>query len=296
MASTSGRDVQGMRGNLTRNYALGGNIDASSSAGWDSNQGFAPVGNATSAFSGNFDGLGHEISGLTMVRTAQLGGLFGEVGTAGVVRNVKLGPRSTCKMSLTAVLAPACWRDCNRGLIDNVNSQGAMTPATASWEAAWSGGNMAPSITASSGTYKVIAGSGYGGGGLAWSGMQLDAVVQEQFEQHDGQRHQWETGAGRDGHGAGRHGRAGATGASPTVLPPARSVATLQSVAWSAITGIKSTITGSFATGAVLGSGSAWAVWWAITPAPSATAMPPAMLVSIIARAASSAAWWGPTD
>jgi len=46
MASTSGLDLQGMRGNLTRNYALGGNIDASSSAGWNSNQGFAPVGMA----------------------------------------------------------------------------------------------------------------------------------------------------------------------------------------------------------------------------------------------------------
>ncbi|WP_317202167.1 YDG domain-containing protein [Janthinobacterium sp.] len=88
--STSGTDLQGMAGGLTGNYALGSNIDARATSGWNGGAGFAPVGNTTSAFSGKFDGLGHVISGLNINRPDIEVGLFGVVGVGGAVRNVGL--------------------------------------------------------------------------------------------------------------------------------------------------------------------------------------------------------------
>jgi filamentous hemagglutinin family protein len=260
MASTSGLDLQGMRGNLTRNYALGGNIDASSSAGWNSNQGFAPVGNATSAFSGNFDGLGHEISGLTMVRTAQLGGLFGEVGTVGVVRNVNLLGASFNMQDVSyGGFGAGMLAGRNRGLIDNVNVSGAMTTRYGMMGGGMVGRNYGTiNNSSSSGTYKVIAGSGYGGGGLVYRN-QLDAVVQNSSSSMTVSGINATTGAATTGTGLGGMGglvrnnlgriaNSFATGA----INGNASVGGLVGD-----TGPKSTITASFATGAVLGSGSA---------------------------------------
>ncbi|QDG71056.1 YDG domain-containing protein [Janthinobacterium tructae] len=259
MASTSGLDLQGMRGNLTRNYALGGNIDASSSAGWNSNQGFTPVGNATSAFSGNFDGLGHEISGLTMVRTAQLGGLFGEVGTAGVVRNVNLLGASFNMQDVSyGGFGAGMLAGRNRGLIDNVNVSGTMTTGYGIMGGGMVGRNYGTiNNSSSSGTYKVIAGSGYGGGGLVYRN-QLDAVVQNSSSSMTISGINRTTGAATTGTGLGGMGglvrnnlgriaNSFATGA----ISGNASVGGLVGD-----TGIKSTITASFATGAVLGSGS----------------------------------------
>jgi len=59
------RGLQAMATNLAGNYVLGKDIDASATATWNSDlaatptyAGFAPVGNATTAFTGNFDGGG----------------------------------------------------------------------------------------------------------------------------------------------------------------------------------------------------------------------------------------------
>lgn len=42
--STNGNDLQGMNGNLTGFYVLGKDIEAASSAGWNSGAGFDPIG------------------------------------------------------------------------------------------------------------------------------------------------------------------------------------------------------------------------------------------------------------
>lgn len=65
--STSGADLQGMAGNVSGNYALGADIDASSTALWNDGAGFAPP-NSPNGFSGRLDGLGHVISDLTINR------------------------------------------------------------------------------------------------------------------------------------------------------------------------------------------------------------------------------------
>jgi filamentous hemagglutinin family protein len=94
--STTGTDLQGMQGNLSGNYALGANIDASGTSSWNSNAGFTPIGNnstnsAASQFTGIFDGLRHTINNLTINLPSTNGvGLFGYTGPGSVIRNVGL--------------------------------------------------------------------------------------------------------------------------------------------------------------------------------------------------------------
>ncbi|MBI5103224.1 MAG: Ig-like domain-containing protein, partial [Nitrospirae bacterium] len=92
--STTGLDLQGMNGNLAGRYALGSNIDASATSTWNWNgsiyNGFAPVGNSTTNFTGTLEGLGHIITGLTINRpAADFIGFFGYVYGA-AIRNVGL--------------------------------------------------------------------------------------------------------------------------------------------------------------------------------------------------------------
>lgn len=83
--------IQGMRGytdNLTaRNYALANDIDASVTAGWNAGAGFLPVGD-NGTFTGNFDGRGHSITGLTINTTNSNVGLFAQ--DAGNISNLAL--------------------------------------------------------------------------------------------------------------------------------------------------------------------------------------------------------------
>ncbi|MEN7538773.1 filamentous hemagglutinin N-terminal domain-containing protein, partial [Aurantiacibacter flavus] len=86
--STTGTDLQGMQGNLAGSYLLGADIDASATAGWNSNAGFAPVGTDSNPFTGTFLGGGHRISELAIERPSLNGvGLFGYV-SGGLVSNV----------------------------------------------------------------------------------------------------------------------------------------------------------------------------------------------------------------
>lgn len=96
--------LQAMDSNLTGNYVLGKDIDASATRSWNNGAGFAPVGSSAtpanpnvSPFKGSFNGLGHSISGLTINRpTEDYIGLFGTVGdfglsnSSGEVRDIRL--------------------------------------------------------------------------------------------------------------------------------------------------------------------------------------------------------------
>ncbi|WP_257572041.1 S-layer family protein, partial [Janthinobacterium sp. UMAB-60] len=90
--STSGTDLQGLKNALSGNFVLGANIDASgtsSTAVWGAN-GFTPIGTTATPFTGQFDGLGHVVTGLTSSTTASAGlaGLFGS--NSGSLRNIGL--------------------------------------------------------------------------------------------------------------------------------------------------------------------------------------------------------------
>ena len=74
---------------LNGKYELGSNIDASATATWGG--GFTPIGNDTTLFRGNFDGLGYTISNLFINRLSTSNvGLFGYVGSGATVKNVGL--------------------------------------------------------------------------------------------------------------------------------------------------------------------------------------------------------------
>jgi filamentous hemagglutinin family protein len=91
--SMTATDLQGMNGNLAGNYALGSNIDASPTAtpAWNNSAGFAPIGTATTSFTGTFDGLGHTITDFTINLPATNNvGLFGYLGPASIIQNVGL--------------------------------------------------------------------------------------------------------------------------------------------------------------------------------------------------------------
>lgn len=79
-ATSGAATLQGMAAsaNLAGHYALGADIDASATSGWNSGAGFDLIGNSSTSFTGSFDGLGHTISGVMINRPATDNvGLFG---------------------------------------------------------------------------------------------------------------------------------------------------------------------------------------------------------------------------
>ncbi|KXU86739.1 filamentous hemagglutinin [Caballeronia megalochromosomata] len=87
-------DLSSVPKDLTGNYALGRDIDASATA---SPNVFTAIGATQAPFTGQFDGFGHTIDKLTTVSNLNDDryGLFGVIGTRGVVRNLTLTNGST---------------------------------------------------------------------------------------------------------------------------------------------------------------------------------------------------------
>ena len=109
---------------LTRNYALGSDIDAAPTAGWNDGAGFVPLGgNQVAVFSGDFDGLGHRISDLTVNRPgSSYTGLFGYVNTASL-RNLNLeGGRVVGGSYSGALVGYQYGYNDNRAGIENVHA------------------------------------------------------------------------------------------------------------------------------------------------------------------------------
>ncbi|MDD2659014.1 MAG: filamentous hemagglutinin N-terminal domain-containing protein [Methylococcales bacterium] len=90
--SSTGADLQGMGTSGFNYYALGANIDATSTNTWNGGAGFVPVGNSLNPFTGYFNGLGHTISGLFVNNGLVNGdaGLFGAIDTTASISNVGL--------------------------------------------------------------------------------------------------------------------------------------------------------------------------------------------------------------
>ena len=82
-------DLTKIEQNLAGNYALGKDLDNAGAA-------FTPLGDQTTSFSGQFDGMGHTIDHLVIVPVDPDGqsllpsGLFGVIGGTGAVRNLSL--------------------------------------------------------------------------------------------------------------------------------------------------------------------------------------------------------------
>ncbi len=88
---TNVQDLQAMNTNKSLHYALGNDIDASITLGWNGGSGFIPIGSEQNRFTGSLDGLNHNITGLYIDRpTTDYVGLFGYVDTEGIVKNIGL--------------------------------------------------------------------------------------------------------------------------------------------------------------------------------------------------------------
>lgn len=130
--STTGTDLQGISGNLAGKYAMGANIDAAATAGWNydggtaSYLGFLPLGDYTTRFTGAFDGLGHTISNLWVNRPAiDYSGLFGYAAAA-PVRNVGLSLASAFGTSnVGALVGFNNGGPVNNAYLDNPSASGA---------------------------------------------------------------------------------------------------------------------------------------------------------------------------
>ncbi|HEV2501721.1 MAG TPA: YDG domain-containing protein [Mesorhizobium sp.] len=91
--SATGRDLQGINGNLSGYYVLGADIDATATAGWNGGAGFDPLGDYGSRFTGALDGLGHVVKNLTINRPNEgdvglLGFMGGSESNGGLIRNI----------------------------------------------------------------------------------------------------------------------------------------------------------------------------------------------------------------
>ncbi len=80
------------------------NIDATPTSGWNGGDGFVAIGTGTEPFSGNYNGDGYAINGLTIDRSSELTqGLFGYV-TNGAISNIVLTSADVTGASYTGSL------------------------------------------------------------------------------------------------------------------------------------------------------------------------------------------------
>ena len=71
-------ELQAVQSDLSADYVLGNDIDASETEMWNSGAGFTPIGNYEDPFSGSFDGQGYTVDGLYINRpNTNYVGLFG---------------------------------------------------------------------------------------------------------------------------------------------------------------------------------------------------------------------------
>jgi hypothetical protein len=80
-------ELQAVQGELSAEYILDNNIDASETDTWNSGAGFTTIGNLSNSFSGSFNGQGYTIDGLYINRPDTINvGLFGGVNTT--IKNI----------------------------------------------------------------------------------------------------------------------------------------------------------------------------------------------------------------
>ncbi|WP_337271432.1 MBG domain-containing protein [Oryzifoliimicrobium ureilyticus] len=106
-------DLQNIQNNLSGNYALGRNVDATTSSSWNGGVGFDPIGDNSHFFSGKLNGLGHVIDGLSIDRVSpevqDSAGLFYVLNAGSVVRNLGITNATVNAAYDSGILASAAF-------------------------------------------------------------------------------------------------------------------------------------------------------------------------------------------
>ena len=159
--SVTGTDLQGMRGSATlldKKYALGSNINAALTGQWNAGLGFTPVGNDGARFTGTLEGLGHTVTGLTIVRPSENNvGMFGFTGVGSKIQNVGMVGGSMTGGSNTGALVG----NNDSGSISN--NYASSTVHGGAGSGGLIGNNGSGTITNSYGTGEVTGAAGTGG-------------------------------------------------------------------------------------------------------------------------------------
>lgn len=114
-------DLDSVRSDLTANYILVNDIDASDSETMNGGAGLEPIGGPSDQFTGSFDGRNHTITGLHIDYPSLDGvGLFGYVNTDGELKNVTLEGLSVVGGKWVGGLVGVL----NRGTVRNVHVEG----------------------------------------------------------------------------------------------------------------------------------------------------------------------------
>ncbi len=83
-------ELQNMKNNVSANYTLANDIDASDTSTWGSG-GWDPIGDWLSTFNGTFDGAGFTVTGLTIDRSVySFQGFFGVASASATIKNITL--------------------------------------------------------------------------------------------------------------------------------------------------------------------------------------------------------------
>jgi filamentous hemagglutinin family protein len=151
--SVTKTDLQGMHGDRTLNYALGANIDAT---GVD----FLPIGTNIGPYSGSFDGLGHQVSNLTINQAGKNDiGLFNKLAAGATIKNVGLLGGSISGLSNVGALVGD-----NAGTVSNSYATSQVTGSGSS--AGGLLGKVTAGTVSNSFATGLVTGSGSAVGGL----------------------------------------------------------------------------------------------------------------------------------
>lgn len=169
---TNVTELQAMENDLTLDYELGNNIDASATSGWNGGDGFDPIGDNSTKFTGSFNGRGYTIDSLYIDRVSTNDcGLFGYIGDNVTLQNVSLINADIVGDLQTGVLVGHTGENCT---ISKCSSTGTHT-----YGDLYTGGlvGLLGSGSTISGSYSTCTVSGKGSvGGLIGAANTLSVV------------------------------------------------------------------------------------------------------------------------
>ena len=135
-------DLQNIQNNLSGTYALGKDIDANATAGWNGGAGFVPIGGPYGAswFTGILDGENHVINQLTIANSP--GGYVGLIGRLhdGIIENLGVTNAVVSTSGLSAVASVGILVGENTGVINNSYASGTITITDSALE--WFAGGL----------------------------------------------------------------------------------------------------------------------------------------------------------